>query len=87
MSEADVTVSWIEIYDFIALWHKTLRNRKAKKDFIMQNCSVKKQLQAGKILQCITALWRKRRERHSCLNILIHPLTYAALYYLLIKQS
>jgi hypothetical protein len=41
MSETDVTVAWIEIYCFIAtkyLWYKGLRNRK---DFIMQNCSVR----------------------------------------------
>jgi hypothetical protein len=29
--EADVTVAWIEIYDFIALWYKGLRNRQAGK--------------------------------------------------------
>jgi hypothetical protein len=31
-------------------------------------------LQAGKILQCRTALWENGRELH-CLNILIHPLS------------
>jgi hypothetical protein len=42
MSEADVTVAWIEIYVFIAskcLWYKGLQSRK---DFTVQNCFVKK---------------------------------------------
>jgi hypothetical protein len=49
MSETDVTVAWIEIHDFIAskyLWYKGLQSRE---DFIKQNCSIKKQLQATKI--------------------------------------
>jgi hypothetical protein len=65
MSEADVTVAWIEIYGFIVskiLIVQGTVKRKSMKDFIVQNCSVKKQLQAGKILQCRTALWRSGRE-------------------------
>jgi hypothetical protein len=54
MSERDVTVNWIEIFGFIA--SKGTAKQKSKKDFIMKNCSAKKQLEAGKILQCRTAL-------------------------------
>jgi hypothetical protein len=88
MSEADVTVARIEIYDFIAskmcIVQGTVK-QESRKDSIVQNCSVKKQLQAGKMLQCRTALWRNRKEWHSCQNILIQPLLYATLYSLLIK--
>jgi hypothetical protein len=85
MSETDVTLAWIEIYWLIAwLIQKGLQSRK---DFVVQNCSVKKRLQAGKNWQCRTALWRSRREWHSCLNVLIHPLSYATLYSLLIKAK
>jgi hypothetical protein len=35
----------------------------------------------------ITSLWRNGREWHSCLNILIHPMSYAMLYSLLIKTK
>jgi UDP-N-acetylglucosamine pyrophosphorylase len=72
------------------IWIKCFKRdykQESKKDFIMKNCSVKKQLQAGNILQCRTALWRNGRVLHSCLNILIHPLSYATLYSLLIKTK
>jgi hypothetical protein len=49
-----VRVAWIEIYNFIA--SKGTVKQESRKDFIMQNCSVKKQLQAGKILQYRAAL-------------------------------
>jgi hypothetical protein len=54
MSEADVTLNWIEIYGLIA--SKGTAKEDSRKDFIMQNCSFKKRLHAGKIIQCRTAL-------------------------------
>jgi hypothetical protein len=48
MSEIDVTVAWIETYGLIAL--KGTAMQESRKDFIMQNCSVKKRVQAGEIL-------------------------------------
>jgi hypothetical protein len=76
---AAVTVAWIEIYGFIAskcLWHKGLRKYikyyKQERFYpIMQNCSLKEWLQAGKILQCRTALWSSGRVLHFCLNSLL----------------
>jgi hypothetical protein len=67
-------------------WTGGTVKQESKKDFIVQNFSAKKWLQAGKILQCTTALWRSGKEWLSCLNILIHP-CHAKLYYLLIKTK
>jgi hypothetical protein len=50
-------------------WTGGTVKQESKKDFIVQTFSVKKRLQAGKILQYATALWRSGREWHSCLNI------------------
>jgi hypothetical protein len=58
MSVADVTVAWVEIYRLIALKVFIVQGTESRKDFIVQNCYVKRWLQAVKILQCRIALWR-----------------------------
>jgi hypothetical protein len=65
MSETDVTVAWIEIYGFIAsiifIVEGTVK-QESRKECIAQNCSVKKWLHAGKMLQCRAVLWKNGRE-------------------------
>jgi hypothetical protein len=53
MSETDVTLAWIDIYGLIA--SKGTVKQESGKDIIMQNCSIKRRLQARKILHCRTA--------------------------------
>jgi hypothetical protein len=57
MSVPDMTVAWVEIYGSIALKLFIVQRMAKQKDFIVQNCSVKKRLQTGKILHCRTTLW------------------------------
>jgi hypothetical protein len=51
-----VTLACIEIHiRFYCFVVQEIAKQESKNDFIMQNCSVKKLLQTGKILQCRTA--------------------------------